>query len=257
MTDITLYQFPISHYCEKVRWALDLKGLDYKTCNLIPGFHIKRISQLSRSTALPLLVQGEQIIQGSAAILDYLDRLQPPLVQSSESEIQQIQHWESRLDTEVGTAVRVFAYHFLLDRPNILVPWLTTGSPAYKRWLFRLLFPKIAQVMRKKMRINAANADTARQTIESSLGEISEIYRSGRYLAGDHFSRADLTAAALFAPLFMPDGYGIDWGNTRSLPTEMLAWMDKHQSNLNELADIYQRYRHLNLTPLTGASAIT
>lgn len=34
MTDITLYQFPIPHDCEKVRWALDLKGLDYKTCNL-------------------------------------------------------------------------------------------------------------------------------------------------------------------------------------------------------------------------------
>lgn len=253
MTDITLYQFPISHYCEKVRWALDLKGLDYKTCNLIPGFHVKTIGTLSRSTALPLLVKGDQIIQGSAAILDYLDRLQPnpPLVQGSEAELQQIQHWESRLDTEAGTAVRVFAYDYLLDRPDILVPWLTTGSSAYKRWLFRLLFPKVAQVMRKKMRINAANADVARQTVEACLGEISEIYHSGRYLAGDHFSRADLTAAALFAPLFMPAGYGIDWGNTRRLPTEMLAWMDKHQSDLNELAGIYERYRHLNANDVT------
>ena len=35
----TLYQFPISHYCEKTRWHLDAKGLPYVTKNLVPGVH--------------------------------------------------------------------------------------------------------------------------------------------------------------------------------------------------------------------------
>ena len=35
----TLYQFPISHYCEKVRWAMDYKKLEYKAKNLLPGLH--------------------------------------------------------------------------------------------------------------------------------------------------------------------------------------------------------------------------
>src|SRR5690349_3667970 len=34
-----LHQFPISHYCEKTRWNLDLKGLDYGIKNLLPGPH--------------------------------------------------------------------------------------------------------------------------------------------------------------------------------------------------------------------------
>jgi glutathione S-transferase len=34
-----LYQFPLSHYCEKARWLLDHKELDYVAHNLIPGFH--------------------------------------------------------------------------------------------------------------------------------------------------------------------------------------------------------------------------
>ncbi|MGR9114583.1 MAG: glutathione S-transferase N-terminal domain-containing protein [Gammaproteobacteria bacterium] len=34
---LTLYRFPVSHYCEKVRWALDYKQLDFQTKNLLPG----------------------------------------------------------------------------------------------------------------------------------------------------------------------------------------------------------------------------
>ncbi len=30
-----LYQFPLSHYCEKARWLLDHKELDYVAHNLI------------------------------------------------------------------------------------------------------------------------------------------------------------------------------------------------------------------------------
>lgn len=37
---LTLYQFPISHYCEKIRWALDFKQLKYNTVNLLPALHI-------------------------------------------------------------------------------------------------------------------------------------------------------------------------------------------------------------------------
>ena len=37
---IELYQFPISHFCEKIRWTLDYKGLSHKTRNLLPGLHV-------------------------------------------------------------------------------------------------------------------------------------------------------------------------------------------------------------------------
>src|SRR5690606_11485280 len=34
-----VYQFPISHYCEKTRWQLDHKGMPYQIRNLLPGAH--------------------------------------------------------------------------------------------------------------------------------------------------------------------------------------------------------------------------
>ena len=35
----TLYQFPLSHFCEKARWLLDHKELDFVAQNVVPGVH--------------------------------------------------------------------------------------------------------------------------------------------------------------------------------------------------------------------------
>lgn len=246
MSDLKLYQFPISHYCEKVRWALDLKGLHYQTQNLLPGFHIKVIRQFSKSTAVPLLKHGDHAIQGSAEILDYLDTIKVDTCYTP-VDATLAREWESRLDSELGPATRVFAYYYLLDQPKIIVPWLSTGLPFYSRWLFRLLFPKIAQVMRKKMRINAEHADSSRQTIETFLTEIAAIYRSGSYLAGNLFSRADIAACSLLAPLFMPKEYGISWGAQQDLPKELKVWMQSHHNDLTEIANVYSNNRKSSL----------
>jgi glutathione S-transferase len=57
-----LYQFPISHYCEKIRWAMDYKGLDYTLKNLVPGLHLRTTKKIAPKTYLPILMdQGEQV----------------------------------------------------------------------------------------------------------------------------------------------------------------------------------------------------
>ena len=49
---IKLYQFCISHYCEKARWALDYKGINYQTVNLLPGQHVNTIRKLTGAAGL-------------------------------------------------------------------------------------------------------------------------------------------------------------------------------------------------------------
>ena len=68
-----LYQFAISHFSEKVRWALDYKNLNYQPVFLLPGAHIKPIRRMAPRSSVPVLDHDGEIVQGSAEILEYLE----------------------------------------------------------------------------------------------------------------------------------------------------------------------------------------
>lgn len=71
---LRLYQFAISHYCEKIRWALDYKNLNHEITNLLPGQHLNTVQKVTSgaSTSVPVLIHDNEVIQGSSSILDYL-----------------------------------------------------------------------------------------------------------------------------------------------------------------------------------------
>ena len=103
----TLYQFPISHYCEKARWALDYKGASYSKKNLLPGLHMKTTRKLARHSSVPILDHGGTIVQGSSEIISYLDKTLPErlLTPVNPAEAQLVREWERYLDEEVGVLV--------------------------------------------------------------------------------------------------------------------------------------------------------
>ncbi|WP_288385875.1 glutathione S-transferase N-terminal domain-containing protein, partial [uncultured Acinetobacter sp.] len=72
-----LYQFPLSHYCEKARWLLDHKELDYVAHNLIPGFHRAFAQLKTGQNKLPILKDDARWIAQSTPIALYLDDTYP------------------------------------------------------------------------------------------------------------------------------------------------------------------------------------
>jgi glutathione S-transferase len=244
---LLLYQFAISHFSEKVRWALDYKGIAYEPKFLLPGMHVKTVRGLTgqKITSVPVLVDNGQAVQGSAAILDHLDATFPekPLLPDEHNARASALAWETRLDDEAGPAVRTFAYHHLLQRPKVVAPLLAAKTPFWNPYMLRLGFSRVEEIMRETMAINQKTADRAQTVIESLLGEMADIYRQGRFLAGDRFSRADLTAGALFAPLFMPPQYPVPWPKSGRLPPGLKAWKQKNEGLLAPIAQIYQNHR--------------
>ncbi|WP_273210210.1 glutathione S-transferase family protein [Marinobacter subterrani] len=243
---LKLYQFAISHYCEKTRWAMEFKGLNYETVNLLPGQHVKTIRKLTgHASSVPVLDHDGRIVQGSARILDYLDEIFPerPLTPTNPDLRARALAWERRLDDEAGPAIRCYSYHHFLQRPKIVVPMLAAGTPFYNRILLSLAFSRVNEVMRKWMQINDKTADRSRQVMETLLTELAETYRQQPFLVSDRFSRADLTAAALFAPLFQPPEYPVPWPKPARIPKAIGAWLEQWQPQLQILENIYANNR--------------
>src|SRR5690554_6365656 len=133
---VKLYQFCISHYSEKVRWALDYKGISYQPVNLLPGHHARTIKKLTRAgSSVPVLDHDGHILQGSSEILVYLHKTFPdPALMPEDPALQeQVRSWETKLDELAGAAIRTWVYHYFLQRPKVVVPLLAAGTPFYNR----------------------------------------------------------------------------------------------------------------------------
>src|SRR3989338_6318144 len=111
-----LYQFSLSHYVEKARWALEFKKIPYTKKNLVPGPHIFTIKRLAKNTTVPLLVHNGKNIQDSTSIIDYLETVQPtPALNPAGAGTQkEALEWEEYFDQEVGIHLRRFFYSFVL-----------------------------------------------------------------------------------------------------------------------------------------------
>ncbi|MGR9046731.1 MAG: glutathione S-transferase family protein, partial [Gammaproteobacteria bacterium] len=157
---LTLYQFPISHYCEKIRWALDYKRLDYQVKNLLPGMHRALALKMAESTTLPILVHDDKAVQNSNEIIDYLDRHFPenPLTPTEPHLREEALAWENFADEHIGIPVRTVCYQILLDHPEVLVPLFTEGGPWYGPMFMKIIFPKLSRRMRALMKINEKTA---------------------------------------------------------------------------------------------------
>lgn len=240
---IVLHQFPISHYCEKVRWALDYKGLEYRLKNHLPGLHFKKMKAVVPLSSVPVLEHDGHYVQGSATIISYLDAqfparsLTPQAAQAREEALR----WETFCDDNVGPHVRRYCYHTLLDYPDLVIPFFAQGGPFWGKAFLRVIFPKLQGVMRKAMQIREPQVSESRATLEQAIQTLSQAYAERPYLAGEQFSRADLAAASLLAPLFMPQQYGLKWPPT--MPEPLQSWVASQEESFLPYRRFYQQKR--------------
>jgi len=201
-----LWQFRFSHYNEKARWALDLKGIPHVRHSLVPGLHIPRVMWMTGQKAVPVLVVDGQAIHDSTRIIEMAEGLRPePALYPADAEDRaQALALEDHFDEELGPHIRRALFHALLPHADYAAAVLTIGCTPRTQRLYRALFPAIRAAMRRDMRIDESGAEVGRARVVAALDRIERELRPSGYLVGDRFSVADLTAAALLAPLVMP-----------------------------------------------------
>jgi len=240
---ITLYQMPISHFSEKVRWALAYKRLPHTFKNLLPGLHARTAKKLSGQTAVPVIKEGRNVVHGSADIISFLDKEFPrfSLTPEDEQEAAQAMEWERWADAEIGSAVRVLAYSILLDRPDILKPFMIQDCAWYGRFYIDKAFPKVQSVLRQRYAINEQNIASSKAVLKAASEKQLSAQPDLATLLPSGFSRADIALASLWAPLFRIGKYGIQWPET--MPPEYEAFSTEFADIKAWVEYIYGRYR--------------
>lgn len=213
---LRLYTFSLSHFSEKIRWALTAGGVAFEEVPWTPFFHVLRARRRGKGTTVPVLETDDVRVQDSTRILLWLEEHRAPfaLVPEERSEREAALAIEARFD-EVGKHVVRFAYSRTLDDTESVARYWRTDATPWERRVIRSCFPVMRWMFRRKLRMNAANIERSRMAIESGLMWLDSQTAAGApYLVGGRLTVADLTAAALLAPLACPDEHPI-YGSAR------------------------------------------
>src|SRR5205085_10886641 len=113
-----LWHLPISHFSEKVRWALDWKRVPHRRRVMPPGLHQLGGLVLTggRAFTMPVLVIDRQRIGDSTAIIAALEERFPErsLYPPDEARALELEDW---FDENVGPAARQWGFNALLTEP--------------------------------------------------------------------------------------------------------------------------------------------
>lgn len=212
MSAPVLWHIPVSHYNEKVRWALAWKGIEHERRAPPPPAHMLVALWLTRGegSTFPVLELDGRAIGDSSAIIAALEQRwpEPALYPADAAQRARALELEGFFDEQLGPHIRLLGWHELrADRERMerlaraalpdalgrLGPVAGRLASAYVQVRFRVASDDAAEHARAKV---IAAMDRLDAELERPNG--------GGYLAGEEFSVADLTAASLFYPLVNP-----------------------------------------------------
>ena len=241
-----LYQFPLSHYCEKTRWNLDAKRLPYAVRDLIPGIHILVAKRLTGKRTVPVLLDRGEAVADSSAIAAHLEQAYPdrPLLPAAEADRARALDLEAYFDKKAGRAARQWLYGQLIQTPGSAVAVMLEAYPAPLRLLGRAFGSRIEGELRKMYRLDAEGISAARLTLIAGFERVELETQSDprRYLVGSALSIADITAASLLGPVVAPPGSPWDTKEGRAHETAPIRELRAELSTRPGWAWVLARY---------------
>jgi glutathione S-transferase len=245
MTVPLLWHFPISHFNEKVRWALDWKGIPHVR-RALGATYLPRALLASGQARLPILFLDGRAVADSTRIIAELEarRPDPPLYPADRDACRRALALEDFLDEELGPAIRTALLGPVFERdPAAAIDVLTTGMAPGNASMMRVAGPVFRAFYRSRHAINAATIAASRGQIAAALDRIEREVQPSGYLVGDRFSVADLTAAAMLAIFARPPE--MQYPPARAMPPEVTAYVDTLQTRpaLAWARETYRRHR--------------
>jgi glutathione S-transferase len=208
-----LVTIPISHYCEKARWALDRAALPYREERHVQGVHRVMARRAGGGTTVPVLITPDGVLAESEQILTWVDQrteTEHRLFPDDSEAREEVLRLSRRFDAHLGPRGRRLIYVHMLGQKKLALRFNNQGVPAWEDRLMRIGWPGVAPFMRRALAITPGIEVEDEEIVWREFDFAAEtLNQHGPFLCGERFTAADLTFAALSASLIVPPQYGI------------------------------------------------
>lgn len=232
-----LITIPISHFCEKARWVLELGQIPYREEAHLQVFHYLPALLAGGSYMVPVLTTDDGPVTGSSDIVGWADRhsrAAEPLNLYPEDIKDEVVELERGFDDVLGPHSRLWMYQQLLGTPEIAAKYGVTGIPCWQKALVGPAFPLVARFIRTRFSIDDEQAQRSLKLAESQMDLAAERLQkatngsgTGTFLCGDRFTAADLSFACMAVPLLMPAKYGVPLPPLDELPSRCRVTIER------------------------------
>ena len=235
---LELYQFELSHFCEKVRFILDYKNLPYRKVEVTPGVGQFELFRMSGQRQVPVLKDGDDIIAGSTAIAFYLDKKHPenpilPLNAQQRALTLMLEEWADASIALNGRTAMIGAFNqdgdfrtaFFPTQTPAAITQLVDNLPDSARNLGNLVASNIPNAV--KTVIGAVPGEilnvggtvigygpeavkAAKEDLAQNLEALSIMLSEKPYLVADHPTLADFAVAGLSMYIKFPASPALD-----------------------------------------------
>ena len=250
MANNVLITIPISHFCEKARWALERAGIPYEERPHVQVIHRFAVRRAGGGTTAPVLITPDGVLAESADILAFADAHAPDagkIYPTDPDRAAEVRALERDFDERLGPEGRAWMYHQLHDRRDLAIRYGCTGVPAWERRILPVTYPVMIRIIDRVLEITPDSARRSEVAVRATFDEVAERLQDGRpYLCGDEFTAADLTFSALSAPVVMPPGYGVPLPGPDEIPpaaAKVVRELREHPAGAHALK-MYHEERH-------------
>ncbi len=224
---LRLVTIPISHYCEKARWALERVGIAYREERHVQGIHRLASRRAGGGGTVPVLVTPDGALGESEKILAWIDERTPPrqrLLPAERGARAEAERLCRRLDGKLGPRGRRLMYVHMLAHRKLTLRFNNEGVPRWEAAAIRYGWPLAVRFVRRELGIRPGVEVEDEAAVWRELDFVAELLADGRpHLCGERFGVADLTFAALSAAVVVPPVYGVPLPQPDVLPPETAA----------------------------------
>jgi glutathione S-transferase len=232
-TTLTLHQYHLSPYNEKVQRMLNYKGIPFQEKYWLLGDRNK-VRAFNPTGKLPALEDGDRMVCDSTDVAHYIEKTFPqkPVIPAEPRLRGQVHVLEDWADE----SLYFYEMHLRFTTPGNRernIPRMVENEGSFLRWLLPKVVPKGIVKITENQGIGRKSIDQLIIDVERHIEAVNNLLDSSDWLVGNQLTLADLAVYGMFQALRDAD---MAMEMLQRYP-DVIAWMTRIEQTTGQRAD--------------------